>query len=210
MVILLSLGSFMTNIKPLVQIPDYILTHPLLFLPTWDQAKHVGLRAYDPVLLVGPKFKVHAQDTVRVDSFVKIESGLGVALGQHVHVASFCHLNIGGGVLICEDGTSFGSGVRIVTGSNTHGLGHGCSAIDPNAKVKLSFVHVKRNAVCFVNSVVLPGITIGENAVVAAGAVVTKDIPDFEIWTGVPARKVGDVRNGKNVSGEEAEKYELT
>jgi len=54
-------------------------------------------------------------------------------------------------------------------------------------------VHVKRNAVLYVNAVVLPGITIGENAVVAAGAVVTKDVPAFEQWAGVPARKVGDV-----------------
>ncbi len=41
-------------------------------------------------------------------------------------------------------------------------------------------------------SIILPGVTIGTGAVVAAGAVVTKDIPDFEIWGGVPAKKIGD------------------
>jgi len=38
----------------------------------------------------------------------------------------------------------------------------------------------------------LPGVKIGNGAVVAAGAVVTKDIPDFEIWGGVPAKKISE------------------
>lgn len=42
-----------------------------------------------------------------------------------------------------------------------------------------------------VNVVVLKGVTIGTGAVVGAGAIVTKSIPAFEIWAGVPARKVG-------------------
>lgn len=39
-------------------------------------------------------------------------------------------------------------------------------------------------------AIILPNIKIGKGAVVAAGAVVTKDIPDFEIWGGVPAKKI--------------------
>ena len=39
-------------------------------------------------------------------------------------------------------------------------------------------------------AIILPGSTIGRGAVVAAGAVVTKDIPDQEIWGGVPAQKI--------------------
>jgi maltose O-acetyltransferase len=41
-------------------------------------------------------------------------------------------------------------------------------------------------------AIILPNIKIGRGAVVAAGAVVTKDIPDFEIWGGVPAKKISD------------------
>ena len=46
-------------------------------------------------------------------------------------------------------------------------------------------------------AIILPDIKIGKGAVVAAGAVVTKDIPDFEIWAGVPAKKIGDRKNQK-------------
>ncbi|MBT8038334.1 MAG: acyltransferase [Verrucomicrobiae bacterium] len=38
--------------------------------------------------------------------------------------------------------------------------------------------------------VVLPGVTIGDNVIVGAGAVVTRDIPEGETWAGVPARKI--------------------
>lgn len=39
-------------------------------------------------------------------------------------------------------------------------------------------------------AIILPDVTIGRGAIVAAGAVVTKNIPDFEIWGGVPAQKI--------------------
>ena len=38
----------------------------------------------------------------------------------------------------------------------------------------------------------LDGVTIGNGAVIGAGAVVSKDIPDYEIWGGNPAKKVGE------------------
>lgn len=41
-------------------------------------------------------------------------------------------------------------------------------------------------------AIILPGVNIGNGAIVAAGAVVTKDIPEFEVWGGVPAKKISD------------------
>lgn len=42
------------------------------------------------------------------------------------------------------------------------------------------------------NAVILKGVTIGNGAVIAAGAVVNKSIPAYEIWGGVPAKKIGE------------------
>jgi acetyltransferase-like isoleucine patch superfamily enzyme len=49
-------------------------------------------------------------------------------------------------------------------------------------------VEIGRGAWLGAHVIVLPGVRIGENAVVGAGAVVTRDIPDGEIWAGVPAK----------------------
>ena len=51
-----------------------------------------------------------------------------------------------------------------------------------------------------VNVVVLKGVTIGQGAVVGAGAVVTKSIPAYEVWAGIPARKIGARNVGEKVS----------
>jgi acetyltransferase-like isoleucine patch superfamily enzyme len=146
--------------------------------------------------------KIKLGNRVRIDSFVKIEGGEGVTIERYVHVASFCHLNIGGGALDIREGAAFASGAKVITGSNSP-EGESCSASAPEDQqvVTRSRVTIHRNAFICTNAVVLPGVTIGEHAVLAAGAVATQDIPPFEIWGGVPARKIGAI--GRDATPEE-------
>lgn len=51
-------------------------------------------------------------------------------------------------------------------------------------------VHIKRNVWIGVNVTILPGVTVGENAVIGAGAVVTKDVPDNAVVVGCPAKVI--------------------
>lgn len=162
----------------------------LLGMPPLADSK---AQRFEPSVFLRPEM-IRIADTARIDSFTKIEGGEGATIGEFVHIASFCHLGIGGGKMILEDGSSFGSGAKIITGSNVPGPGRGCSAIAPDAVIKRSFVHVKRNAVLFCGAIVLPGVTIGEGAVIAAGAVVNRDVPDGEMWGGVPARRLRPAR----------------
>ncbi|GAB1367040.1 N-acetyltransferase [Candidatus Cloacimonadaceae bacterium] len=62
--------------------------------------------------------------------------------------------------------------------------------------------HIKQYAQIFSSSVLLPGLTIGENAIVGAGALVTKDVPDYGLAVGYPAKIVKDVRELKDDDGE--------
>lgn len=147
------------------------------------------LQIFDPVVILAPEH-ICMSPYARVDSFVKIEGGLGVDIGAYVHIASFCHLNVGGGTLIMEEGSAAASHVIIVTGSNVPAPGRSCSAIASGAVQSKGWVRVCRNAILFAGAIVLPGVTIGEGACVAAGAVVMKDVPAGETWGGVPARRL--------------------
>lgn len=171
------------------------LWHIALQWTQFDRARSSGSARnfYDPIVAIRQE-RIRVAPTARIDSFVKLEGGEGMMIGEHVHIASFCHLGIGGGRTILEDGSSFGSGAKVISGSNVPGLGHGCSAIAPDAVFARSFAHVKRNATLFAGAMVLPGVTVGENAVLAAGAVARRDVPAGEIWGGVPARKIGVVK----------------
>lgn len=153
----------------------------------------IGCTVFDPAVILKPEMVV-CDPTARIDSFCKLEGGEGLFIGANVHIASFCHLNLGGGTTWLEEGSACSSGARLVSGSNVPGRGHGCSAVDPAAVIKRSFVRICKNAIIFTGATILPGVTVGENAVVAAGAVVGKDVPAYEIWGGVPARKIGEVR----------------
>ncbi|CCD99467.1 Transferase hexapeptide repeat containing protein (fragment) [Bradyrhizobium sp. STM 3809] len=56
---------------------------------------------------------------------------------------------------------------------------------------------VKRRASIGSNATILCGLTVGEGALIGAGAVVTADVPDYAVVAGVPARIVGDTRKTK-------------
>ncbi len=58
----------------------------------------------------------------------------------------------------------------------------------PSVKDGLLGVHVERRAMIGANSTLLPGIRIGEHALVGAGSVVTQDVPPYQVWVGSPAR----------------------
>jgi acetyltransferase-like isoleucine patch superfamily enzyme len=60
---------------------------------------------------------------------------------------------------------------------------------------KLERTRVKRNASIGSNATIICGVTIGEGSLIGAGAVVNRDVPDFAIVAGVPARVIGDVRS---------------
>lgn len=67
--------------------------------------------------------------------------------------------------------------------------------LSPNVKNELKGALVKKNAKIGANATLLPGITIGENALVGAGAVVTKDVPPNKVVAGNPAKVINDVSN---------------
>lgn len=143
---------------------------------------------FEPILVTKPEH-VHIMPRARIDSFVKIEGGEGVVIGRYVHIASFAHIGIGGGMTLIKDFAAVASGAKIISGSNQLDA-LSMSAVAPGGLMNIEKKQtvLERYSVALVNSVVLPGVTLHEGAVLAAGGVATKDIPAWEVWGGVPAR----------------------
>lgn len=153
-----------------------------------------GYELFEPVVLVRPG-QISIGVGSRIDSFVKLEGGEGLVIGRYVHVASFAHVGIGGGRTILEDYCAVASGGKVISGSNSpRGLSMSASAPHELQIIERKITSVERFAFVATNAVVMPGVTLGEGAVLAAGAVATRDVPAWEIWAGVPARRIADRR----------------
>jgi len=105
-------------------------------------------------------------------------------IGNHVLVHSQCHLTVG---LIIEDWSFI---APMFVGANDPDMVHGRRHIK---QFKPQAPHIKFGSRIAINVSVLPNITIGREAIIGVGAVVTRDIPDFTIAIGVPARIKGKV-----------------
>lgn len=108
------------------------------------------------------------------------DCGKNITVGKHVFINSGCRFQDQGGIII-EDGALIGHNAVLAT------LNHGLS---PEERHDLfpAPIRIGKNVWLGANVTVLPGVTIGDNAVIAAGAVVTKDVPANVIAAGVPAK----------------------
>jgi acetyltransferase-like isoleucine patch superfamily enzyme len=106
--------------------------------------------------------------------------GQFIQIGKHVFINHACSFLDMGSITI-EDNVLIGPKVNLITEN------HPLDPVNRRALICKPIV-IKRNAWIGVSATILPGVTIGENAVVAAGAVVSKDVPANTIVAGVPAR----------------------
>ena len=117
--------------------------------------------------------------------------GRFIQIGKNVFINHACSFLDMGGITI-EDHVLIGPKVNLITEN------HPLTPADRRALVSKPIL-VKRNAWIGAAATILPGVTIGENAVVAAGAVVTTDVPDNTIVAGVPAKIIKSIDSKETV-----------
>lgn len=141
---------------------------------TWPHQVSIGNRCilehniyfkYDGIWNKGPAIVI--EDEVFIGTGCEFNSNCGIRIGKYSNIASGC---------------------RFI--DHDHGIKAGL-LIGPQPSVKAK-IELGEDVWLGCNAIVLKGVKIGDGAVIAAGAVVTKNIPTNEIWGGVPAKKIGE------------------
>lgn len=109
-------------------------------------------------------------------------------LANNIHIGNHVSINpyfkcMSARKVVIEDYAQLAMGVTIIT--NNHNF-------YDRAVLTVKDTYIKKNAWIGANAIILPGVTIGENAIVGAGSVVTHDIEENTVVVGKPARKIKD------------------
>ncbi|XOB61323.1 acyltransferase [Campylobacterota bacterium DY0563] len=110
-----------------------------------------------------------------------------IYLGSHIFlVDSIINAGDTKGKVTIEDYVFFGHKVQILA------RGHDITKFDQERQEIITEkpIHIKQGAWVASNSIVLGGVTLGKHSVIAAGSVVTKDVPDFAVVAGNPAKLI--------------------
>lgn len=164
--------------------------------PEYPKLKEVILRAVELTTILNTS--VHDENKIRSifseltgsevdDSFWVIppfytDFGRNIKVGKNVFINHACTFMDRGGITI-EDDTKIGPKVNLITSNHPLDPAH-------RREVASTPIWIKKNVWIGAAATILPGVTIGENSVIAAAAVVTQDVPPNTVVAGVPAKVI--------------------
>ena len=151
--------------KPLVQ---ELNTDVQTYDSTRELLEKITGQPIDPTTIVNVPFQT--------------DFGRHITFGKNVYVNMDVFMTDLGGITI-EDDVLIAPRVKILT------VNHPLKPSDRH-KLELKSVTLKQNCWIGADATIMPGVTVGENAVVAAGAIVTKDVPANTVVAGVPAQVI--------------------
>ncbi|MDB5336971.1 MAG: hypothetical protein JWN70_2590 [Planctomycetaceae bacterium] len=127
----------------------------------------------------------------KAHELTSIEGSLRV--GSRTWIGSHANIRAAGGAILIGNNVIIAQGVSLI--ASNHGTQMGLPFRDQPWDQKKTGISIGDDVWIGAGASILPGVTIGEGSIVAAGAVVTKSIPGFELWGGIPAgfiRKLAD------------------
>ncbi|RAV28702.1 DapH/DapD/GlmU-related protein [Sinomicrobium soli] len=130
-----------------------------------------------------------------IDESTAVFTPLYINCGKHIKIGKNVFINfdctfLGLGGITIEDDVLIAPKVSLLS------EGHPLSPENRHSLVP-GHIRIKRNAWIGANATITQGVTIGENSIVAAGAVVTKDVPDNVIAGGIPAKIIKSIIDGE-------------
>jgi len=169
-----------------------------------EELKTLGLFCYGAHVQISTKAsiynpsKISIGSHVRIDDFCVLSAGDGgIDIGSYVHVAVYSLL-IGAGKISLADFSGISSRVSIYSSNDDYS---GEFMTNPTVPSDFTNVHhadvmIERHALVGSGSVILPGVTLEEGAVVGAQSLVAKTCKSFEMYMGTPARRIKSRKRG--------------
>lgn len=137
-------------------------------------------------LVFGRQVTIGRFSMIRPSGYYGREIGIGLKVGDYSNIGAYCYIGCGGGVEI-------GSHVMMSPRVGLHSENHNFDQVDLPMKeqgVERRGIVIEDDCWLASGSVVLSGVRVGRSSIVAAGAVVTKDVPSYSIVGGVPAKLI--------------------
>lgn len=132
-------------------------------------------------------------DNVRIDGFCTIVAVRGsVTLGSYIHIGGYCHLSAAAD-FVMEDFSGLSQGSRVYTATDDYSGNGMTNPMVPEeyTNTKIAPVRLGKHVIIGSGTVILPGCDVGEGSSVGALSLVTKTLPEWGVYAGTPARRVG-------------------
>jgi acetyltransferase-like isoleucine patch superfamily enzyme len=137
---------------------------------------------------IAPLAQMQQAGNARIHPTASLRCGKHISVGKNAHINQYCCVWAStGSRIVLGDDLLMGPGVKIFSSN------HGATAFDVPMNVQPSVekdIIIGNDVWLGANSVVVAGVTIGEGSIVAAGSVVTKDVPPYTIVGGIPAKPI--------------------
>lgn len=156
----------------------------------------IGKKSYflNPIFLSGTKY-IHMGEDVGFWDHARIEAidswkdqtfTPSLRIGNHVNIGQDCHMTLAEKIVI-EDGVVCTARVMI---TDIHHVTEDLTLPVMEQGLITKPVRICEGAFVGLGAMIMPGVTVGKHAIVGAGAIVTKDVPDYATVVGAPARIV--------------------
>lgn len=166
-----------------------------------EQIKNLGFKSIGKNVLISDKSSIYFPenieigDNTRIDDFCILSPSKSMKIGSHVHISCYTSL-IGAGEFIIEDFVGISGKCSLYSSSDDFSGRSMTNPMIPNEfkKLRIGNIHIKKHTIIGAHSIVLPKVIIGIGCAVYAQSLIMLDCKDFGIYSGNPAKIVGERR----------------
>jgi acetyltransferase-like isoleucine patch superfamily enzyme len=167
----------------------------------YEDAQKLGFKSLGKNVLISDKASIYGAEFIsigdysRIDDFCLLSASTegGIEIGRYVHISAYSSL-VGRAQITMKDFSGLSSRVAIYSSSDDYSGEHLTNPTVPDEYKKIDSrpVTLEKHVIVGSGSVILPGVTLKQGSAVGALSLLHRDIENYTIVTGVPARKIAN------------------